>query len=433
MDQQSVEKGLLSCVHCGLCLDACPTYRLTGDEADSPRGRLLLMRGVHDGTLELGGPDTNKAGGVGYHLDRCLGCRSCETACPSGVPYGHLLEHFRDVQEHQATRTIPEVILRTSLLTLLTNPSKLKVALIAGKLAGGKIPAILAQFVGLPTDTKLPLPKNLAKASAKIPVFTAAQGEKRGAVVLLTGCVMSVLYSPVHAATVYTLAVNGYDVHCPERQTCCGALHGHQGALSDAKVKARELMDSIHLDGIDAIILNSAGCGSFIKGYAALLDSDQRWGPIAAQFTAKVRDISEFLDAVGARPMTHEVAVRATYHDACHLRHGQKIAAAPRRLLAAVPSLTLIECSDPDQCCGSAGVYNYLEPDIAAKVLGLKVDTLLATRAELVVTANPGCLAWIDQGIDKRFRLGTLPQGTQKPQILHPAEVYARAYGFTQD
>jgi glycolate oxidase iron-sulfur subunit len=430
VDDASVDKGLMSCVHCGFCLDACPTYRLTGDESDSPRGRLALMRGVHEDKLSLSGPEANAPGGVGYHLDRCLGCRSCETACPSGVPYGELLEHFRDDQEAQTQRTLGDSLLRKSLLMLLTSPQKLRFALSAGRITGGRIPAPAAAFVGLPSDTRLPIPQDLAAASASMPIFTPAVGAKRGAVVLLTGCVMSVLYSPVHAATVFVLAQNGYDVHCPGEQGCCGALHGHQGALADAKVKAKGLIDQI--DGLDvsAIILNSAGCGSFIKDFHKLLAHEERWTDRATAFVSKVRDISEFLDEVGPVPMTHPVDVRATYHDACHLRHGQRIADAPRRLLRGIPSLNLIECADPDQCCGSAGVYNYLEPEIAASVLSAKLDTLLATRAELIVTANPGCLAWIDQGIAKRAKQGLLSPGTKAPDILHPVQIYAKAYGF---
>lgn len=194
MNAQDVEKGLLSCVHCGFCLDACPTYRETGDEADSPRGRLVMMRSVFDKKLPMVGEEATKPGGVGYHLDRCLGCRACETACPSGVPYGHLLEHFRAEQEQQASRTTGERVLREGLLMLLTDPKKMKLALKAGRLTGGKIPAFAANFVGLPTDTQLPLPADLEKASQPLPELIRARGEKRGKVALLTGCVMSVLY-----------------------------------------------------------------------------------------------------------------------------------------------------------------------------------------------------------------------------------------------
>jgi glycolate oxidase iron-sulfur subunit len=420
MKEVDVEKGLLSCVHCGFCLDACPTYRATGDEADSPRGRLVLMRNVLEGKLPMVGEEASQPGGVGYHLDRCLGCRACETACPSGVPYGHLLEHFRDVQEHQVARTTGERVLREGLLMLLTDPKKMKLALKAGRLTGGKIPAFAAKFVGLPTNTELPLPADLEKASAPLPELIRAKGEKRGKVALLTGCVMSVLYSPVHKATTQLLAANGLDVHVPKNQTCCGALHGHQGKLEGAKELAKSLIAQFENTSYDALILNSAGCGSFLKDYGHLLKDDLEWAGRAAAFSARIKDVTEYLMEIGPRPMTRWIPMKITYHDACHLRHGQKIADAPRQLLKQIPGVEYIECVDADQCCGSAGVYNYLQPAMAGELQQKKVTNLLATGAELILTGNPGCLAWIEQG---------LPEGITPPKVQHPVELLARAYG----
>lgn len=420
MNAQDVEKGLLTCVHCGFCLDACPTYRETGDEADSPRGRLVLMRSVSEGKLPMLGEEATKPGGVGYHLDRCLGCRACETACPSGVPYGHLLEHFRNEQEQQASRTTGERVLREGLLMLLTEPKKLKLALKAGRLTGGKIPAPAAKFVGLPTTTKLPLPDDLEKAAQPLPEIIRARGEKRGKVALLTGCVMSVLYGPVHKATATVLSANGIEVHVPKDQGCCGALHGHQGKLEGAKELARELITTFAGTDFDAIILNSAGCGSFLKDYAHLLKDDPKYAEAAKAFSAKIKDITEYLVEIGPRPMTRWIQTRITYHDACHLRHGQKIADAPRQLLKSIPGIEYVECVDAEFCCGSAGVYNYLQPTLAAELQKKKVGNLLATKAEIIVTGNPGCLAWIEQG---------LPEGVTAPKIVHPVELLARAYG----
>jgi glycolate oxidase iron-sulfur subunit len=375
---------------------------------------------VLEGKLPMVGEEASQPGGVGYHLDRCLGCRGCETACPSGVPYGHLLEHFRDQQEHSVSRTTGERVLREGLLLLLTDPKKMKLALKAGRLTGGKIPAFAAKFVGLPTDTQLPLPSDLELASAPLPLLIPATGKRRGKVALLTGCVMSVLYSPVHKATANLLAANGLDVHVPQNQTCCGALHGHQGKLEGAKELAKKLIASFENTDYDALILNSAGCGSFLKDYGHLLKDDAQWAERALAFSAKIKDVTEYLVEIGPYDMTRWITLKITYHDACHLRHGQKIADAPRALLKSIPGIEYIECVDADQCCGSAGVYNYLQPALAGELQKKKVANLLATGTELILTGNPGCLAWIEQG---------LPEGARVPKIQHPVELLARAYG----
>ena len=387
-----------------------------------------MMRRVQEGTLSFDPKTGNDAGNVGYHLDRCLGCRACETACPSAVPYGHLLEHFREEQEKATPRPPGEKLLRDGMLYLLTHPSKMKMALQAGKITKGAIPGPIAQFVGLPEDTKMPLPDNLARSSQQLPEVTPATGKRRGRVALLSGCVMSVLYGPVHQATAFVLSQNGIEVHCPKSQSCCGALHGHQGKLTAAKEYARTLIAQMEDVEYDAVLLNSAGCGSFIKDYGHLLKDDPNWADRAAAFSAKVQDISEYLGSYLVQgdlaPMTTFLKMRVTYHDACHLCHGQKIKDAPRQLLKAIPGIDFVETIDSDQCCGSAGVYNYLEPEMARVLLQKKIDNLLATNADYVATGNPGCLAWIEQGMNEML----FPEGVKIPQIVHPIELLARAY-----
>jgi glycolate oxidase iron-sulfur subunit len=416
MNEQEIDKGLMACVHCGFCLDACPTYRETGDEADSPRGRLTLMRGVWEGKLSLKG---DEVGSTGYHLDRCLGCRACETACPSGVPYGHLLEQFRADQEKATHRGAGENLLRTGMLEMLTHPNLMAVALRAGRMTGGKIPPMVANFVGLPVNTKLPIPDDLAAASAAVPERTPAVGEPRGRVVLLSGCVMRVVYGQVHQATVRVLAANGIEVLCPRDQPCCGALHGHLGRLEAAKNRARDLIQAVGGSDVDAFVLNSAGCGSFVKDFGHLLSDDPAWAERAKAFSAKVCDVSEYLQRIGLREMPGRLPeVTVTYHDACHLAHGQKISKAPRELLRQIPGLKYVELTDADQCCGSAGIYNYLQPEMAKALQRKKVDTILATGASIVATANPGCLAWIQGG---------LPAATPV-EVVHPVELLDRVY-----
>jgi glycolate oxidase iron-sulfur subunit len=299
----------------------------------------------------------------------------------------------------------------------------MKVAARAGKLTGGNVPAPVARFLGLPPDTSMPLPDDLGAAGRPLPMVTPAAGDKRGRVALLNGCVMRVLFGPVHHATARVLSANGVEVICPPSQGCCGALHGHQGEGDEARQMARDTIAAFERDpvGYDAIIVNSAGCGSFMKDYGHLLQDDPAWAERAARFSARVKDVSEYLHALGPRPMTRSLdGLRITYHDACHLAHGQKVTSAPRALLKSIPGATFVELAESELCCGSAGIYNFLQPDMARQLQQRKIANIRATEAQVVATGNPGCLAWIKSG---------MPAGVSAPEIVHPVELLDRAYG----
>lgn len=395
------EQELMACVHCGLCLNACPTYLETGSEADSPRGRIVLMRGLHEGRLSPSDPD------VVRHLDLCLGCRACETACPSGVPYGNLIEFARARLQEAHVRPVATDLSRRALLDTLARPRRMSLALkVAGVVKSGTMPTPVARALAgenpfAPNPVEGVAPPALNSGGA-IPAITPAVGQKRARVGVLTGCVMQVLYGGINHDTVRVLAANGCEVLVNQRQGCCGALHLHNGLAADAKVMARALINAFTpFDGLDAIITNSAGCGSTLKEYSHLLADDPAYAARAEAFAAKVRDVSEFLDDLGwaapLRPLSDR-PVTLTYHDACHLAHGQQIRSQPRDLLARIPDATLVPLSESEICCGSAGIYNFTEPEMARRLQERKLNRILETGATIVAAANPGCLAWIEAG-----------------------------------
>ena len=412
------EKDLMACVHCGLCLPACPTYLETGSEADSPRGRLVLMRKLHEGALSPSDADVTR------HLDLCLGCRACETACPSGVPYGRILETARKQINEARVRPRPTALSRWALLETLTHPAAMTAALRAARIAtGGDVPApavrllsgdpsAAGQSVCLPEMLSPPLP----------PAITLAIGAKRARVGVLTGCAMKVLFGDVNMDTVRVLAANGCEVLVNRRQGCCGALHAHNGSLAEAKSLARGLIDAFSpFDGLDAIIVNSAGCGSLMKEYGSLLADDIDYALKAAQFAAKVRDVSEWLDELGwVAPLKAPGApVTMTYHDACHLAHGQQIREAPRALLSRLPNVKWVALVESEVCCGSAGIYNLTEPEMARRLRERKLENILSTGAAVLATGNPGCLAWIAAGLKER--------GLPEIRVAHPVTLLAEA------
>ena len=419
MTKAQHEQDLMACVHCGLCLPACPTYLETGSEADSPRGRLVLMRHMHEGSLSPADPDVTR------HLDLCLGCRACETACPSGVPYGRILETARERINAERVRPALTDLSRSALLGMLAQPKRMTIAMrMAQIVTGGAVPAQAITLLSgnANADAQTPfLPETLSPPLP--PVVTPAVGVKRARVGVLSGCAMRVLFGDVNADTVRVLAANGCEVLVNRRQGCCGALHGHNGYGDEARSLAKSLIDSFTpLDGLDAIVVNSAGCGSQMKDYGQLLADDPAYAAKASVFAAKVRDVSEWLDEIGwvapLKPASGPIVTMA-YHDACHLVHGQGVRDAPRALLARLPGTRWVPLPESEVCCGSAGIYNFTEPDMARRLQTRKLDNIIATGAATIATGNPGCLAWIASGLKER--------GLPDIRVAHPATLLAEA------
>src|ERR1700735_5227542 len=343
------------CVHCGFCLDACPTYALWGMEAGSPRGRIVL---IADG-LE---PDAEMSDELVTHLDRCLGCMACVTACPSGVKYDRLIERARPQVERHHRRPVAERALRRLLYETLPHPARLRV--IRPLIGLGRRPRVRA-LMPTPLRTLTDVaPRASGHAAPPLPERTAAVGEQRGRVGLLLGCVQRVFYADVHRATIDVLAAEGFEVLAPRQPRCCGALEPHGGAEDAAIGRARQTVEAFAALGVDRIVVNAAGCGSAMKGYGELL-GDER----ARSFSAKVCDISELLGSVTPRAVRGPLRQRVAYHDACHLSHAQGGRPPPRELLRSIPELELLEvATEPGMCCGSAGIYNLVQPQAAAEL-----------------------------------------------------------------
>ncbi len=389
------EDKALACVHCGLCLGACPTYLETGLENESPRGRIYLMRALQDGRLPVDHASVR-------HIDLCLGCRACEPACPSGVQYGTLLEQTRDFLEANHARSIPQRMLRRWVIEkIFPEPGRMRLAL---------LPARFAKALGLERWLPAPLRASLALVPDRItapglPAFSPADTQPaRGRVGFISGCVMSVLFAETNRASVRLLNRAGYDVVVPGSQTCCGALFAHSGQLNEARARARRNIESFAAAKVDTIVINAAGCGSTLKEYGHLLHGDPDWESRAEGFSARVADLSEFLLRAGFRPTASPAAARVTYHDACHLAHPQRITRPPRDLVKAVAGSNYVELSEADVCCGSAGSYNLTEPAMAHRLQQRKLAHILATKAEIVVTTNPGCLLQIQAGLKSAGR-----------------------------
>ncbi len=389
------------CVHCGFCLPTCPTYLLWGEEMDSPRGRIQLMKQVLEGE-----PLDDATIG---HFDACLGCMSCVTACPSGVQYDALIEATRGQVERKADRPVEEQALRRLVFSLFPYPQRLR--LLRGPLRAYQRSGLdswlrakgvldrLPPSLGAMTDL---LPE-LGPAEP-VPAFTPAVGDRRARVGMLLGCVQREFFPGVNAATARVLAAEGCDVVAPPGQQCCGALSLHAGREPEALARARRLIAVFESQGVDAIVVNAAGCGSAMKDYGRLLADDPHWAERARRFSEKCVDVSELIASLGPVATRHPLPVVAAYHDACHLAHAQGIRAQPRGLLAGIPELEVREIAEPDICCGSAGVYNLLNPQPARELGDRKARNVVATGATLLVTANPGCLMQVHAALRRTGR-----------------------------
>ncbi|MQY13255.1 Lactate utilization protein A [Streptomyces sp. RB5] len=376
------------CVHCGFCLPTCPTYVLWGEEMDSPRGRVDIIKGGLEG-------DAFDASSV-RHLDQCLGCMSCVTACPSGVQYDKLIEATRAQLERRVERPRAQRLLRSAIYGLFPYPRRLRA--LRGPLRAyqaGRLGRLLARTGLL---RKLPAGLRAMESLAPrlgpvpdIPAHTPAAGTKRATVGLLTGCVQGAFFPDVNAATVRVLAAEGCDVVVPRRQSCCGALSAHGGREPEALAFAKQVIETFEAADVDTIVVNAAGCGSNLKEYGHQLRDEPGWAARAEALATKVRDVAELLDELGPVAERHPLPVTVAYQDACHLAHAQGVRDQPRRLLRGVPGVELREIAEPELCCGSAGTYNLLHPEPAAELGERKARAVLATGAELMVTANPGC------------------------------------------
>ena len=424
----------LDCVHCGLCLPVCPTYLDLGDEADSPRGRIYLMRAHDEGRQPM-------TPGLLEHLDRCLVCRACETACPSGVRFGSLMEDFRAMIQQESVQPSPggwRARMRRAaggyvLRTVLPDRRRLRALVHALYFyqASGAVRIVrrlgLARVVGLLGQEAMAPRVPPPAARRDWPSTLPAIGTRRSRVLFLRGCVMPELLPEVQRASIEVLRRNGCEVLTPPEQTCCGALHFHTGQRDRGLELLRQNLRAFDVRDVDAIVVNAAGCGSTLKEYGNLAAETTVIAEAASVFAARVRDISEFLDDLGLVPPMHPVPLRVAYDEPCHLLHGQRISAAPRAMLAALPGATLVPLADADRCCGSAGVYNLQQPELATRVLEEKVRAIAASGAEVVASGNPGCILWIRRGLAAAAEAEPLLAGVR---VVHPMELLASAYGM---
>lgn len=417
-DDRPIYEDYSRCVHCGLCLDQCPTYRLWGKEADSPRGRVRQMLLVDQGRLELGDAFVT-------HMDRCLDCRACETACPSGVEYGKLIELARGQIEQKYPRSWSSRMARNFVYRwLLPHPERIR--LVARVVRAAQVSGIeglvrksrIARIFGMQERLEL-LPRTDREFfDSRVGQTFPATGKRRARVAFFAGCIARVTFTGLNDATIRVLQANGCEVVVPAGQGCCGALAAHAGMRDVARESARANFRAFGEESVDAIVTNAAGCGSTLKEYAHLFDAGPAGGSEAARFSGRVRDVTEFLDQLGMVAPMRDVSLRVTIQDSCHLVHGQKIREAPRRLLRAIPGVEIVEMARADQCCGSAGVYNVTQTKASMDLLAEKMGYAKATGAAAIVTANPGCIL--------QLRAGAAMHKTGQ-EVLHIVELIDRA------
>jgi glycolate oxidase iron-sulfur subunit len=406
---------IADCVHCGFCLPTCPTYVLWGEEMDSPRGRIALMKLANEREIGLEGSFTR-------HMDQCLGCMACVSACPSGVRYDQLIEATRAQMERNVLRQPTDRAFRALLFALFPHPRRLRALapllwayqrLRLGRLARTPLARRLVPARLLGMERVMP-PVRLGARRVRTPHLSPARGMRRLRVGLLTGCVQRVFFADVNAATARVLAAEGCEVVAPPAQGCCGALHIHGGREAEGLQHARRLITTFERWGVDRVVVNAAGCGSNLKSYGHLLRDDSVYAERAAAFAASVRDVMELLAELEPRATRYPLALRVAYHDACHLAHAQGIRHQPRAVLRSIPDLELMDIAEPDICCGSAGVFNLLEPVTATTLGERKARNVLATGAACVATGNPGCLLQLQ---------AALRGAGQSLPALHPVEL----------
>ncbi len=407
-----------SCVHCGFCLSTCPSYRIIGKEMDSPRGRIYLMDAINKGEATI-----DEA--TSPHFDSCLGCLACVTTCPSGVQYDQLIAATRPQIERNQPRSLSDRLIRTLIFNLFPYPKRLRVFLpslllyqksgLQKLIRNSKIldkisPRIAAMESILPQITAKSL-------QDQFPTVIPAQGETRYRVGVILGCVQRLFFSPVNEATVRVLTANGCEVVIPKSQGCCAALPAHQGQENQAQQLARKMIDSFADTNVDTIIINAAGCGHTLKEYGHILENDPEYCTKAKDFSEKVRDIQEFLSSIKLTTKLSSLSeqkLNIVYQDACHLLHGQKISLQPRQLLKKIPGITLKEPLDAALCCGSAGIYNMLQPEVANELGQQKVTNLVNTGADLIASPNPGCALQITKHLRNKDK---------QPMVIHPIEL----------